>query len=54
MLPGAVAHSVPNTRPVGAGPATVDSSGRPVAADGDARWFCRVSVELVPVPLCGE
>ena len=53
VLPGAVAHSVPDTRPVGAGTATVDSSGRPVAADGDARWFCRVSVELVPAPSSG-
>lgn len=47
-LPGAVAHSVPDRAPRAAGSATVDSSGKEVAADGDARWFCRVSVELVP------
>ena len=48
VLPGAVAHSVPDRAPRAAGSATVDSSGSRVAADGDARWFCRVSVELVP------
>jgi hypothetical protein len=54
VLPGAVAHSVPATAPRGPGTATVDSRGAPVAADGDARWFCRVSVELVPAAAGGE
>ena len=53
LLPPGVAHSIPNTAlPIEAGEA-VSEQGVLLSRAGEARWFCRVSLEVVPAPPAG-
>lgn len=47
VLPPAVAHSIPAGESVHE-TSTVDSTGAVLARDRDNRWFCRMSLEIVP------
>jgi hypothetical protein len=46
VFPPSVAHCVPNCDPSHC--ASANGRGEPFAVEADARWFCRVSLELVP------
>jgi hypothetical protein len=54
MLSPAVAHAVPAEAGLhAANSASVDSQGQPLASAADHRWFCRVSIELIPAAAQG-
>lgn len=48
MLPPCVAHSIPNNSEKIETSGSVSEYGTQLSAPGDARWFCRVSIEVVP------
>jgi hypothetical protein len=47
ILPAAVAHSVPSNVRLGM-EESFDSNGEQFASKDDNRWFCRVSIEIIP------
>jgi hypothetical protein len=49
LLPPSAAHSVPNIPGRVEDVSAVSEQGTRLSAAGDARWFCRVSIEVVPV-----
>ena len=53
LLPPAVAHSIPNTAACIEAGEAVSEQGVVLSRANQARWFCRVSVEVVPAPSAG-
>ena len=49
MVPPCVVHSIPNNPGLIESSDAVSEYGTQLSAPGDARWFCRVSIEVVPV-----
>jgi hypothetical protein len=50
ILPPAVAHSIPNAPHAIECGAAASEQGALLSSEGAARWFCRVSLEVVPAP----
>ena len=44
----AVAPAIPAAGALHDADSTLDSQGQPLASAADERWFCRVSIELIP------
>ena len=53
ILPPAVAHSIPNAPHAIECGAAASEQGALLSSEGAARWFCRVSLEVVPAPPAG-